>query len=604
MEVARGLAHINGASNASLYALTWLAAARMFALGRLPALKSLHELSSDAGWLAVAEAGLPAEAVRGLNLSGSASSQEAAQRTAAVAAVVELHEELGAQPWDVLPYLCSTGSRLSLDPEGGLAPSVCELLLDLAGPVNSGTLWVPFDASGQLSLSAFRRGWTVIAASPLGSASMVAQILLAIETGAAVNPRMTTAVQRNEDGRPTTRADCVLSFAPFGLHVKDSRLAQWDSSGGTGVEMFARSETWAIYEMVNRAERRAVFVAPQGVLFTKGQELRMREYLLHRGGENNELEAVIALPPGVFSSTSLAGAILVVNPGGGTDRIRMVDLTGKRTGISAGGLIDNARAIALGLQPCPERAKEVSRDDIQANEFSFVPSRYLRRTLKLDAHAIPLGDICIAVRPPPLAKEKTGTVAFEVGIPELGSWTAQVGPFNKTIGLKAKTKDVPSLEKGDLVLSIKGTVGKVGLMGHLPSGEEAVVSQSCLALRLRSGPQAKGVCPEYLLMYLRSAEGQSQLEGLQVGSVVQHISPSTLMNSVLISVPSQELQGKVVEDYRRLCDLERQIDELTKEIASVASRHWNTEATKYSEEAVGIAPSIAAASSTNKKADA
>jgi len=578
MDVARADAY--GGSDARLFALTWLAAARMVTLGKAPGFESLDKLTELDGWKALFDAGFPPEAIDlGSTQRAVPGAHEMARRAAAVSIVADLHQELGAHPWDVLPCIVESGARRAFEYEGAILPELVELLLDLVGQPTDGLLWIPFDASGQLTIGAFRRGWTVIAASPLAMSTLVLQLLLTIETGLPQHERVKHEVERDAWGRPVTRADYVLGVPPFGVQVRDSRLAHWDFSGGRSFEQFARSETWAIHEFVNRANKRAVLVAPQGVLFAKGQEQRLREYLIHRGGERNELEAVVALPPGVFAATAIAGAILVVNPGGGGDATRMVELrSGRRSLSEAAVILAAGREVALGLAPSADRAKLVSRDEIGANEYSFAPSRYLRRVADLGTRAVPLGDLCVAIRPPTTVKEPTPDVAFEVGMQDLNSWRPLQRRADKTVYLRGKPKESALVQPGDVVFSIKGTVGKAALVGGAAEERPTVVSQSCLALRLPPEQRTKNLSPEYLLMYLRSSHGQSQLEGLQVGAGVQHISPSTLMSSVLVPIPTVEEYREVREDYDRLCRLEHQVAELEGEMADLARRRWATEA--------------------------
>lgn len=121
------------------------------------------------------------------------------------------------------------------------------------------------------------------ASHALGQVDSALPLLLGIQYGQLNGPRLETEVERDREGRPLTRAAFVLACPPFGMPVHRSRLAQWDSSDGEATERFVRSETWAVRRLVNRASKKAVFLVPPGVLFTRGQEQRLREYLLHRG---------------------------------------------------------------------------------------------------------------------------------------------------------------------------------------------------------------------------------------------------------------------------------------------------------------------------------
>jgi hypothetical protein len=550
-----------------LFALAWLAAGRMAVTRNM----SVDQLAEVDAWKALVDAGFPAEAAdRAIPQRTSTSVADMGRRAAATSVVAELHRELGDLRWDVVPCFLDGGARQA---EGMVVPELTALLFDLVGKPDGSELWIPFDLRGQLTVEALRRGWRVLAASPFSAWPLPAQLLLTIEAGHPEHPMVRRDVERDGTGRPISRADYALVMPPFGVQVKDSSMAMWDTAGGKGLEQFARSESWAIHEFVNRTNKRAVFVSGQGVLFAKGQEQRLREYLVHRGGECNEVEAVISLPPGVFSATAIAGAVVVVNPGGGTDDIYMADLgSGRRSLQDAGDIVAAGHDIALGKVPT-DKARSVTRDEIAANEYSLAPSRYLRRVADLGANAVALGEICTALRPPGTSKDPSQFEMAEVGQQDLNQWSAINHELEKTTYLKAPPKAGNLVQPGDIVFSIKGTVGKAALMGSAAQARPTVVSQSCLALR----PLTDRVMPQYLLMYLRSPHGQAQLEGLQVGAGVQHISPSTLL-AMQVPVPPLEEQRAACPDYDRLCELEDQVARLQGEIADLTRHRWPADA--------------------------
>lgn len=555
-----------------LFALTWLAAGRMVTAGQARGISKVDELADPLAWKPLLEAGFPADAHDAVVLGKShATAQDISRRATAAAIVSELAEELGPHPWDVLACLAESTNRRG-EAMGTVVPELASLLMDLVDAPPSSEVWIPFDPMGQLTIEALRRGWRVLVASPLPGSQLARQLLLTIETGNPQPSSVRTEIERDAAGRPTTRADYALVNPPFGMQVKDGRMGLWDVAGKRAYEQYARSECWALSEFANRVNKRAVFLTPQGVLFAKGQEQRLREYLLNRGGERNEVQTVLALPPGVFSATAIAGAILVLTPGGHSDAIYMADLSsGRRSLLEAGATVHAGRALALG-QAQTEKARLVSRDEVAANEFSFAPSRYLSRLAALEEEVVKLGDICTIVRPPASSKETTFIEVAEVGLSDLQEWKPISGAFDKTVFLKSRPKEESLLQPNDIVLSIKGTVGRAALVGDT-GGRPTVVSQSCVILRL--SPQYRGALPpEVLLMYLRSPHGKAQLEGLQVGAGVQHISPGTLMSAYSVPLPSYEKCLKVRDEFRTLCDLEHQMAGIKHAMTEITWRHW------------------------------
>jgi type I restriction-modification system DNA methylase subunit len=560
--------------NARRFALTWIAAARMAVMGLLPDLKNLSDLNTLAGWQLVEAAGLPIDAVYGL-FSGPESSANLSLRAKAVSIVEELQAELRDQPWDVLPSLAMSAKRLGRDyvHEGELIESAAELLIELAGAPD-GWLWLPFDSSGTMTIRALRKGWKVKAVLMMETLISDLPLLLAIETGKSTHPDIETAVERNPFGHPSTRAQTLIANPPFGMTVRGTRLTQWESPNSTALEKLTRIETWSVHELIDRVNSKAIFFVSPGLLFTKGQEQRLREYLVQHGGERNELEAVITLPGGVLSSyANIASAVLVINKRLETENVRMVDLgVAKRNVAGVEEIVKKGKSLALGLEFDAERARIVTRQDLMNNECIFTPSRYIRQPVDAGPNATALEEFFDVVRPPAVEKA-CGVEACEMGIPDLGNWNHLENPPEKIAMIRAKGSYGHELKKGDVILSVKGTLGKCGIVGSIP-GAKLVLSQSCVALRVRGESSRDGITPEYLLMYLRSKVGQAQLASLQVGAGMQHISVGTLLSSFRFPMPNEREHDEVKQAYGKLCTLEKVIADIQRQMSELAGKWW------------------------------
>jgi hypothetical protein len=552
-----------------LFALTWLAAARMVIDARHGS-GTLEALAEPSSWEQLAAAGFPPEAIE---LSGAFRGQNIGRRAYAAAVVADLHRAVGESHWDVLPFVVDAPLMRPYGADLGVLPPLASYLLDLVGePKKGGELWIPFDELGQLTIEAVRRGWTVRTASPLVTSQLPLELLLIIETGRAEHPRVLRDVQRSISGIPSTTASHVLAMPPFGMPLRNSRLLDWDTAGG--IQQFAKTDSWVVHEFLSRATERAVFVVSQGVLFSRGQEERLRELLLQRGGEKSELAAVIALPTGFLAaSPAIGGAALILTPGRGNDEVIMVDLgSGRRSPTDADEILRQEHRHLNEGTPSTARKVAVTRDEIEANDYSFAPSRYLRRVSDL-GESTKLGNVCEAIRPPSPAKDETGFTAYEVGPGDLNTWRPLAVRGKRFVHLRSKPKQEALLRPGDLVVSIKGTVGKAALVGSIADSEPLVPSQSCLALRVPDGRLSGYFTPEYLLMYLRSQHGQAQLAGLQVGTGVQHVSPATLLGAS-VPVPSPEEYVQVRRDFDELCRLEEQQGRLAEQMDQIRQRHW------------------------------
>ena len=103
---------------------------------------------------------------------------------------------------------------------------------------------------------------------------------------------------------------------------------------------------------------------------------------------------------------------------------------------------------------------------------------------------------------------------------------------------------------------------------QVPVTNAAVPAASCIALRV---DPAK-VLPEYLLLFFRSDDFKNQLESLRVGAVIAHITPSSLLNSILVPLPPIETQSELWESaYLELRELEKKSDQILERMNAIRS---------------------------------
>lgn len=569
----QNIATLRAADNwaAVSFALTWIAAARMVQSGNVPSVGKVEELANEEAWGQVERAGLAIDALERVLGARAELGRQRNWLLEASKIVNELADDMGGQPWDVLPiFLESIKNQRSA--EGVVSAEVAELMLDMLG-TPSGSLWIPFDTYGVLTVRALRRGWKVKTAQMLPHYDNSPSRLLAIELGKLDIQEVEPEIERDRQGRPLTKADFVLALPVFRVQVRDSKLAQWDSSKDRALERYHRSETWAIQELLNRTGQKAVFLVPPSVLYSHGQEARLREHLLERSGGSNELQTIVALPRGAYLSSPISTAIISVTPGRNNTDLLMVDLgLSKRSLTDVDELVREFKDVAFGLKDDPERACRVTRDDLLASEISFTPSRYLQKRVNVGPNAVPIGEICDILKAPALSRDEDAIERIEVGIADTFSWSPIAGSPTKVVRINKQRRGLANLAQGDLVVSNKGSIGKIGLIGDVQP-DTMVVSQICLGLRIKPGCRGS-ISPEFLLMYLRSPNGQAQLQGLQAGAAIQHISPQTFMSSFLVPVPDTYEREAVEQDYRRLCELESEKAAIEQQMSDLCDTRW------------------------------
>jgi type I restriction-modification system DNA methylase subunit len=309
------------------------------------------------------------------------------------------------------------------------------------------------------------------------------------------------------------------------------------------------------------------------------------EYFREELVRKNWLDAVITLPSGGHASTSLEGLLLVLKQdrtvGAPIQMVAAQEMLSLRKGKSVRQAWDpnGVKELAQLLNDRKESpyARLITAEELESNGFSFQVSRYLHSEDDLELQrfldsrtTLQLGDLAEIRRPVASLgrQEKDGIEVREVTPGDIND-SGQLRQGSKRIQLPeaalAKGRQ-QLLEPGDVLLSIKGGLGKVAVVQDLE--HPTVPGQAFCVVRLR--PNAP-LTPAALVQYLRSAVGQSVLDKVSQGSAVAFV-PMGEVKSLPIVIPTaaelkraEELQEESVELSRQLENLSRRLNELTQD---------------------------------------
>jgi len=283
------------------------------------------------------------------------------------------------------------GEYLSPPSVRRLVVAIAELVGSVYNPVES--VYIPGSGIGQLMIDVAVRGGR-------GDLEL---------TGQEINPRIWAMAQLNlaiegvhadialgdvftDDRFPQLRADRVVAIPQWNqkLPVLDRMNGDprwvWGEPGPNDV-----SAAWIQHCLYHLAESgRAVVVLPNAALFEGGRAGRIRQRIIKAG----LLDAVVALPPGLFAWTNLPCAVLVFVKGRGSADGKpaptlMVDIRDPAEGRTAhpahpalgdaliGEVTRICRGWAAGEEPTSENAAVAHFDDLAANDFVIDPARYV-----------------------------------------------------------------------------------------------------------------------------------------------------------------------------------------------------------------------------------
>ena len=128
------------------------------------------------------------------------------------------------------------------------------------------------------------------------------------------------------------------------------------------------------------------------------------------------------------------------------------------------------------------------------------------------------------------------------------------------------------LQPDDILIAVKGTIGKVGIVPNPPAAGEGgwVAGQSFAVIR---STQPARYMPQALLVYLRSEMGQTLLNRLAVGASQPTIQLSALKDLPVPAISQNEM-AKVAHIVEEEFQIQQQIEQLREKQAALGAQQW------------------------------
>jgi type I restriction-modification system DNA methylase subunit len=323
-----------------------------------------------------------------------------------------------------------------------------------------------------------------------------------------------------------------------------------------------------------------VTLCTHGLLFRAGSDYDLRYSLIQKGW----VDAVIQLPTGLLLNTNISLNVLVLdkyrNPNDpvffyDADRDNLLEKTYSRNQPSR---LTHWQKIAEAFrQRSPsEFGQLVSRETILENQCNLSVRRYISdpaaQYIQQLPNTRPLSGVATLIRSQ-VFKEDDATSAdefLEVGLRDI-ALSGDITPPNKKLCLSGKVRDKAmqlKLLRGDILLSIKGNVGQVGIVGE-KCGNNWVAGQIFIVIR----PNQHYLQPAYLYRYLASPVVQQYFASRSQGSAVP-ILQATDLNNLPVPVDSPEEQACVVQTHVDILATYERILGLEKTIQDLKRSHW------------------------------
>lgn len=466
--------------------------------------------------------------------------------------------------------------------EMAISPELADLLVEIASPfLLEDAVYLPWEQHGQLLGRVLKQGGNA-AVECLGNEQYLDLIRMFYPAGNRTLIQASDPVRNPSytQGARLTNFKISIAFPPIGARVQED-LSKFDA-----FDRFPDHTTshtvLAIRHVMAQTDGRAVIVVPNGFLSSAGAEKSLRKDLMYTGG----LEAVVALPPGQISGTSVSVSVLLFNTRARPVEIRMVNCATEeffKPSVRNAQRLLNVKDIAaraLG-RVATQQVRMVSREEIQDNDLSFFPGRYVTDKNRSEVddiiaayEQVPLEKIAKIIRTLPLTSPANPITAFEVGAVDLTDSGYLVPPTKKVdVQWLDRRDDVQFLQPDDLVFVFKGSVGKVGICPkHTPPpGPNGwVVGQSMVILRC----DFYTLSPEVLVMLLRSSVGKDLISRVTAGATALFMPMSTL-KQLKIPIPSKQQSHEIEKLFQKQVEVQFQIQSLQRELNEIKFAEWS-----------------------------
>jgi len=365
--------------------------------------------------------------------------------------------------------------------------------------------------------------------------------------------------------------DNVLSFPPFGVRKKidtsSDKFHRFNFHKGIMLDL-------AYFEhILAQTKSKAVVLMPVGFTYRASAEENFRKHLV----DNNYLEAVIQLPPNLHSATSIETTFLIINKQKKDEKTLFINLKDesfiKRDGRQlVFKSVDEIVKIYKNNTELENISILIPNEEIKNNNYSFAVDRYIIdpkvKKLQSDLSKFELNSLeTIAdIRRAQLFKdEEEGLKIYEISPSDFNQagFTLDCGK-EKQIGSQEKRLQTYQLEPYDVLLSTKGTIGKVAVIGEIT--QPMVASQAIQVIRLKcSDKKEKAIV---LYMFLKSSFGQSILSSLVAGVSMPQIATAEI-KKLNIPVLTEEQENKAILDFTSELEMYNEINRINLNIQSI-----------------------------------
>lgn len=366
----------------------------------------------------------------------------------------------------------------------------------------------------------------------------------------------------------------VFSMPPMGMMYRDfdERVTDNDLINFYKENGFTTKNEWIdILKIISKPKfEKALFIVHSGILFSE-RDKKIRKYLI----DNGYIESVIELAPRLFMGTNISTNMLLISKN--NKKVKMVDASDIYHIGRNGNRIteDDIEKILDAYNNESKISREVSLEEFEDNNYSFIPRRYTNEEIDLKNYVY-LKDVTEIKRG--YANLKKSDLYKRLSRENTNNKIIAAGDIDDNFNIADLTslteiedkEETYCVKDGDIIFSRGGNYNS--LLIRNSRNYKILVNGTLYILTC----DEEKIDPYYLQMYLASDHCLSQIESLNTGKSIQFMSINQL-GELKIPKVSKEKEKELSQKYKMILDkkeiiriqkikLEEDVSELVSEV--------------------------------------
>ena len=322
-----------------------------------------------------------------------------------------------------------------------------------------------------------------------------------------------------------------------------------------------------------KQKNKAIVLMPVGFTFRSGIEQDLRKYLI----DNNFLDAIIQLPPNMYSATSVETTLFIINKNrSNTEGVLFINLKDEKFLTKIGRktvLKDIDEIVGIYLNKKSDKnSLFVSFEEIRSNDYNFSIDRYIIQTQETDISInwVQLEKLALIRKSQTIQDVDDGENIVELSPSDFvfAGFTTS-GKKIKKINLADKGLETYRLKPYDILISAKGVVGKIAIIGE--NIDYLLASQAIQIVRLERADEIKSeaIC---LYMYLKSDIGQKALMKIVQGTAMPQISTKELKKFEIPYLDHMK-KAKIIDSFNEEMEIYKKIQQLQNKVSEIHAKY-------------------------------